>query len=68
MTKIRLCEFNLYWKLMCTYGKNDRIKKTSSSPPTPVTVFFISEKLIRKPTTLKCSDFQFVSVNYFVKN
>ena len=33
MIKIRLWEFNLYWKFMCTDEKNDRNKETSPLPP-----------------------------------
>ena len=38
------------------------------TPPTLVTVFLISEKLLRKLMTKKFSEFQFVSINCFVKN
>ena len=50
---------------MCTDENNDENKKTS---PNTVTVFLIAEKLISLSMTLKFSDFQFVSINTFVKN
>ena len=65
MIKLVLWEFNLYWKFMCTDENNDENKKTS---PNTVTVFLIAEKLISLSMTLKFSDFQFVSINTFVKN
>ena len=50
MMKRLLCEFNLYWKFMCTDKNNDKNKKKLPHPPptfTPVTVFFIAQKLLR---------------------
>ena len=45
--KILLWEFNSYWKFMCTDENNGKNKTcVQIPPPTPVTVFLITAKLL----------------------
>ena len=47
MIKNILCEFDLFWKFMCTDENNDKNKTNLFLPPsTPVTVFLIARKLL----------------------
>ena len=52
-----LCEFNLYWKFMCTDKNNNENKTRTNFPPltsTPVTVFLVETT---KPMIMKFSGF-----------
>ena len=47
MIKNILCEFDLFWKFMCTDENNDKNKTNLFlTPSTPVTVFLIARKLL----------------------
>ena len=53
---------------MCTDENSDKSKMNLPlSPSGPVKIFIIAEKTT-KPMALQFSDFQFVSIKYFVTN
>ena len=45
---MRIIQFNLYWKFICTDENNDKNKKELPPPlsSTPIAVFLIAEKLL----------------------